>query len=255
METSIHDHDFQARPPALSAAPGKTEQEEIRLKEELLSVLLHDMRSPLGAITALTDLISTASERGETPDSRQLMLLQDAVNRAQRLLDDAFEIQAILRGSFTINATIIDLEAIIRCSADKARHAPYFYNTELHLDFNHDKTTSRVRIDVEKMETVLLGIIEQILAQTESTPAIKISTHDAGHHIAIRIENHATPQTTYLRYAAKPGMRGRLGTRRLGESRYSLQICQRVLEQMGAYLEINNAPHKTATIYLPRLSE
>lgn len=234
----------------MSVATPLRDQEDVRLKDELLSVLLHDLRSPLGAITALADLIATISKRGEAADGKQVQLLQDAVTRAQRVLDDAFEIQAILRGNYTLMSTIIDVETIIKCCVDKALHAPYFLGGEIEVDFQHDK--GAIRIDVEKTETVLLCLMEQMILHTESAPFLKISTASAGHYVAIRFENQPNDKDAGEHHPIRQGMRGRLGTRRLGESRYSLQVCQKVLHLMSARLDLTGHPLESAEIRLPR---
>lgn len=254
METVKRDTDHPTGLPPLRVATAPHGQEDNRLKDELLTVLLHDLRSPVGAVGVLTDLLSTILNRGEMPDTRQLKLLKESVAKTQRVLDDAVEIQSIIRGSSTLNLTMIDLDLLVETCIAKVRQASFFRNVTMESQVEADRLF--VNVDLDKMESVLLCLLEHSIAQVPGSAGLRFSASRAPGvvilHIAV-IEKPSGPhdRSASLSAAERPALRGRLGTRRPGESRYSFQICCKVLNLMGGQIAVTESDLPGLEIRLP----
>jgi len=207
---------------------------QVKLSQELLSVLLHDLRSPLGAIGVLTDVIAHAPDEGQAPNPTHISLLQDAVVKAQRILDDAVEIQAVVRGNSSISASSIELQTLIRSCMEKAAHAPYFRSLSTNYDAAGGQTP--VRIDVEKAESTILCLLENLASQAGAGGQVEVR-HELQPPFAVLKIVLANAGRGARPGLSPDGLRGRLGKRRLGESRYSLPVCGEVLRQMGGAIE------------------
>lgn len=254
METAERETDHSIGLPPLRVAPAPAEHEETQLKDELLTVLLHDLRSPVGAVGVLTDLITTLLSRGDVPDARQLKLLQESVTKAQRVLDDAVEIQSIIRGSSTINSTTIDLASLVDSCMEKARHAPYFRKARIESNISPDRLF--VNVDLEKMEAVILCVLEQIIGAYHSATILRFSASTGPGYVTLHMktlkdQDRHGGQSTALTAKQRRTIRGRLGTRRLGESRYSFQICRKVLNLMGGKLTVTDPNWLSLDIRIP----
>lgn len=253
MDTSAHENDYQHRLPPLRVAPAQSDTEDGQLRDELLTVLLHDLRSPLGAISVLADLITAISQRGEPADARQLKLLQEAVGRAQHVLDDALEVQSVIRGSSSFVATVTDLKSLLDAVITKVKSAAYFQTGRIDLPPN--AADYFVQVDYEKAETILLCIIEQIVSHSPVKPHLSFNVSANGSQVIINISNiNSAPQEELARgsVSGRQTLRGRLGTRKPGESRYSLQICHKILKQMGGGLTINTDGHASMEVCMPQ---
>lgn len=239
METKRHAAHQSFRPPSAGASKIVTERDHTNLSEELLAVLLHDLRSPLGAIAVLADLIASISKEGDAPDIKQLSLLQEAVTKAHRVMDDALEIQSFIRGSSTLTPALIEISSIVRTCLEKAVHAPYFRNVEINYSGN-GSADRLIRVDVEKAETALLCAFEHVISQNARPASVSIShtVEDpfVSVHIAANRPVHSNEPPAHL-LQAHESLIGRLGTRRLGESRFDMQVCRRVMHLMGGELE------------------
>lgn len=236
METAPHELDYQGRPRTVRLTATASEREEAVLREELLSVLLHDLRSPLGAIRVLSDLICAMNDKDQKPDPRQLQLLQEAVTKAQCVLDDAVDLQSVIRGSSTFTRSVVDLHALVQSCLEKARDASYFGKLEILSQLEPGKQL--VRVDLEKLESVILCIFQEIAA-SGSFPKLKISTVTEGDTLTLHMDgttgdNEPLPTGEVAR---RGSLRGRLGTRHAGESRYNFLLCRRVLTQMGVHID------------------
>lgn len=263
MEISTRDKEHTPGRALLRVSIPKKEDNESQLREELLSVLLHDLRSPLGAIAVLSDLITTANQQGDCAHARQLQLLQEAVTRTQRLLDDAIEVQSVIRGTTTFNCTPVDLGGLVRACLEKVRHARYYRNGSIQLCM--PEVPQLVQTDLEKAEAALLCVLEHALKAC-SPDSLLIRTRREGDYLTVHLQaagqassfaNIFSDDMLPADVAEKPapGLRGRLGTRRTGESRYSLSVCEKVLEQMGARLEMGDGTPRDFEIHLPVADE
>lgn len=239
MGTIRHETEHQLRLPTAKATKGLMESEPSALPEELLSVLLHDLRSPLGAIGVLVELISSVSEDTAGVDPRQLQLLREAAIKAERMLDDAVEIQSVIRGSSTFTSAVVEIDSLVRTCLEKASHAPYFKNTEVHYTSN-GSGQNRINIDVEKAESAILCAFEQVVARGERPTSLHISHSVQPPFVNLHLINgqqvSGAIQDLAPRSAINP-LRGRLGNRRLGESRYSFQVCRQVMQLMGGHID------------------
>lgn len=254
MENTTRDTNHRTGLPALRVTATTTETDETRLKDELLAVLLHDLRSPLGAVGVLSELITNVANQGNSPDPRQLKLLQESVAKAQRVLEDAVEIQSIIRGSSTFTPYIVDLGLLVSTCIDKTAHAPHFSNIKFESNIPRDAT--HVSVDVEKLETVLLCLFEQIALQHPNARSIALSTTQSENHIILHLEiplkqvtQPDPPNGSFM--DGHHTLRGRLGTRRIGESRYNYEICTKVLTLMGGQLIESDKEHPGINIHLP----
>lgn len=210
-----------------------------QVPEELLGILLHDLRSPLGAIGVLGDILASAASNGVAPDQRQVAMLQEAVTKAQRIMDDAVEIQSVIRGSSVFTPCVIEMETIVRNSLEKANHAPYF--RDVIVDYDSTNGNQLIRVDVEKAESAVLCALEQTVKGTERPLKLQLShsLHGAFGNVIIAVEDFTTLDEPVLPATPRifTGMNGRLGTRRLGESRFNLLLAEKVMELLGGHLQ------------------
>jgi K+-sensing histidine kinase KdpD len=254
METKSHAVNQSFRPPSAGASSIVTERDHGNLPEELLTVLLHDLRSPLGAIGVLADLISSVAQDGNPADPRQLGLLQEAVTKAQRVLDDAVEIQSYIRGSSTFTPAMIEVGSIVKASLEKASHAPYFRNIEVEYDVN-GTGEQLINVDVEKAETALLFAFEHVVSGPERPSVVNVRHAVENPYVSVHVaysKPHRSVETGAVQYRPTCSLRGRLGTRRLGESRYNLQVCKKVMNLMGGDIEAHhNEAERSLTLRFP----
>lgn len=224
--------------------------------EILLSAVLHDLRSPLGAIEVLTDLL--ASRQDALPDSslRQAHMLREAAIQAERVLMDAIEIQSVLRGRLILNLTTVEIGELFHCALGKAAEARFFKNVEVIAQQGHEDTL--VLIDIDKMESVVLSLAETLLSADADSAEPRL--------LYLSFTRTAQKVHAHLRFACadahlpsrQPGpdpsrlMRGRLGNRRAGESRYSLSVAEQVAHAMGGTVRCQSTDKETLmTLTLP----
>lgn len=88
-----------------------------RVKDELVALLVHDVRNPLQGVTAYLDLLR---RRGiERPAYAELTeQCRRATERARGLLDDLLAVQLVESGNLTISRTAVDVSELLHASLE-----------------------------------------------------------------------------------------------------------------------------------------
>ncbi|MDE3192619.1 MAG: HAMP domain-containing histidine kinase [Chloroflexota bacterium] len=174
----------------LAEAIRRVEQE----KEEFLSIVAHELKTPLTPLKSMAQLIRlrlARARRGEREldlDSleRNLATIERQVDRMDRLVTDVLEVSRIRRGRFELTPAPMDLAGVVReavqrwseAVAEEGRH-------RLELDA---PATLTVTADQQRIEQVVGNLIGN---------AIKYSPH--GGTVHVRLEER--PQEAVLTVA------------------------------------------------------
>ena len=91
-------------------------REAARLREEILAVVSHDLRNPLGAIRMSAEILL---RRGPEPrDRKQLDTIQRSADRMERLITDLLDVANIKAGRFAVEPQDLDLCPLIDEAVD-----------------------------------------------------------------------------------------------------------------------------------------
>ena len=94
-------------------------QESVRAREDLLAIVSHDLRNPLGVVLASSALLLKSSLPPEPPGKegrarRQIEAIERAGNRMNRLIRDLLDFAAIQAGHLSVSSTPREVGAIVR---------------------------------------------------------------------------------------------------------------------------------------------
>jgi signal transduction histidine kinase len=94
-------------------------QESVRAREDLLAIVSHDLRNPLGVVLASSALLLKSSLPPEPPGKegrarRQIEAIERAGNRMNRLIRDLLDFAAIQAGHLSVSSHAREVGAIIR---------------------------------------------------------------------------------------------------------------------------------------------
>jgi CheY-like chemotaxis protein len=101
---------------ALAEEALRTSQESVRLREEMLAVVAHDLRNPLNVIAMAAGTLMMRS-----PDStarRPIERIQRSIERAERLIRDLMDVSAIDAGRFSVETETVDTTSLILTALD-----------------------------------------------------------------------------------------------------------------------------------------
>src|SRR5581483_1274928 len=152
-------------------------QEAVRMRDDILAVVAHDLRNPLHVVGSLVSVLE-ARAAGQGEATQPLQAMRRSLERAERLIQDLLDISRIEAGRFTVHAeplqpalvlaevresaevqarerhVVVACEAPARCGdvrADRARLVQALHNL-VDNALSHSPAGGRVRIAVEERE-------------------------------------------------------------------------------------------------------
>ena len=262
-------------PVVASAAPLRTEDGEIdavvgvfqdvgplkeaeRLRDEFISVVSHELRSPLTPIRGFAQVMARDLEREGNHDQHVAWLktLQRHTDRLTRLVDDLLDVSRLRAGRLTVHRAPGDLVELCRAivEAKQATHDTH----EVVLETSLPSVVAM--IDADRIQQVIDNLVSNAIKYTEGgritvrivdapeRGAITIEVMDEGQGIPPAEREALFTPFHRLRAAAESAVPG-LG---LG-----LYITRELVQAHGGTIAVGDAPGGGArfTITLPRAAE
>jgi phosphoserine phosphatase RsbU/P len=226
----------------IAAAKHYVAQRE-QLRDRLMGVVAHDLRTPLACITMATEMLG-ADER--TPHERSLLeLVADASDRMQRMVGDVLSwARGMDEPSFVAKPRQDDLDTILRTAIRETRTAygeqAISYETvgNLHGEFDHDRVHQAVTNLLRNAIEHGAGVAYVKAIEATDGQTITLVVRNQG---ALRSPNSSDVMEPFQRRKRSPSARG------LG-----LYIVDQITQTHGATLDITSTYQETiVTIVWP----
>jgi signal transduction histidine kinase len=239
-----HDHDGKLSGVLMVFADVTQAREEAEAREDLSRMIVHDVRSPLTAITTSIRLI--AEIESEDPSVR--MILQrttDASQRALRkvlnLVDSLLDIAKMDGGQMSLDRTPSSLRPI--AESVQTELSPIAMELEITTEILIDPDLPNIPLDVSKMERVLLNLMDNALKFTPADGLIQIRAQQAGEVVRVEVCDNGPgipddyKSRIFDRFQQVDGSTGRRRGTGLG-----LTFCKLTVEAHGGHIWIEDNP-------------
>lgn len=226
------EHEQQAREEARQASAAR---------EEILTVVSHDLRNPLGAILISADLLK---QKTLPPDvARRVTGIGNAAHRMKHLIEEVLASASMEAGTFRIAPAVEDVGALFEKTASLFERAAE--EKGIRLSFSVAPGTA-ANVDGERLLQVLSNLVGNALKFTPEGGDISVSAEATpdGVHFAVKdtgpgIPADALPKLFERNWQVKRGEGGGLG---LG-----LYIAKQIVERHGARLTVESRLGEGAT--------
>lgn len=191
------------------------EEARTSLRERMLSILVHDLRSPLAAVSATVQRISRMAELPPSLfDTNQRLAW--SVERMKRMLDDLMEVAAA-GGAETLpyNAVEVDLGDITSRVVDELRSENPA--REITVDCSGDL---RAKLDPDRMAQAVSNLIRHALQQSTTAVEVRLRGLDNASRIEVATARSQQPRG------------GGVG----------LYVAQQIIAAHGGLIEVQNKP-------------
>jgi len=260
VELTVTLPDGSAVPVVASAAPLFTEDGEIdavvgvfqdvrplkeaeRLRDEFISVVSHELRSPLTPIRGFAQVVARdlTREGGHEQHVAWLNTLQTQVDRMTRLVDDLLDVSRLRAGRLRIRRTDCDLVAICRAVADSRQAS----SDDHEITFHTDRGELWAKLDGDRIHQVIDNLVSNALKYTErGTVVLDLASDQHDRMIVIEITDQGK--------GIRPADREHLFTpfyraRSASESAVpglglGLYICRELIEAHDGTISVEDAP-------------
>lgn len=223
-----------------------------RNKDEFLSVVSHELKTPVTSIKGYAQLLRRRADRDRSQESllTSFGVIERQANRMQQLIETLLDLSRWDLGRLTFESRELDVVALVRRAVEGLELTNDSHRIELDLP----ASTVPVKGDEHRLEQVVTNLLLNavryspealsIAVRVEDGADARISVRDHGIGIAADVQSHV-----FERFYRGPGMTDLTG---LG---IGLYISKNIVERHGGRIELQSSVGvgSTFTVILPRL--
>ncbi|MGD2205752.1 MAG: ATP-binding protein [Anaerolineae bacterium] len=234
-----------------------TEERELtRLRQDMTSMLIHDLRSPLSVLVSGLELIKLDLAEGRMDSlADALALAEQSSKYVLRLVNDLLDISRLESGQVSVAAEAVEVRPLLEKVA--ARLRPLAASTDIALEVSTEPSLPPLHVDRRLMDRVLHNLVDNAIKFTpdggrvrlwgrsdpELAPeVIQVGVTDTGRGIPSEVQSRLFEKFQAVSLA--PGHRKGIG---LG-----LPFCQLAVEAHGGeiWVESDGVPGKGSTFVM-----
>lgn len=157
-------------------------KQAISARDEVLAVVSHDLRNPVGTIAAAAELVADVPLSQERRNEH-LHTIRRAADRVNRLIQSLLDVAKIEAGKITLELSFEEINELVN---DAVTQAGWLAEQEgVQLLFEEEEMSSRVHVDRNKMLQVLSNLIENALKYTPEGGRVTVSAKREGDNVLI----------------------------------------------------------------------
>ncbi len=217
-------------------------------RDQFIGVLSHDLRSPLGAVTAGAALLALPEDNPERR-GRVVTRIMNSAQRMERMIGDLLDLtRTRLGGSLPLKRRPADLHQICEEAMMEIRAAQPDAVLQLHVSGD-----LRGEWDADRLEQVVSNLVGNATEHGSGTP-ITLTGQEQGNSVTLTVHNGGPPIPLHvLPYVFEPLARGRAegASHSIG---LGLFIARAIVSAHGGHIHVTSSTHTgtTFTITLPK---
>jgi PAS domain S-box-containing protein len=157
-----------------------------RMRTELLTMVSHDLHTPLTAIKGSLEVLLNEAV-GVELRAELLGIAKKNVDRLFRLVSDILDLARIEAGRFTRRREPFDVTMSLRGTVDRLRQIAH--SKEITLTFSAPEGLPAVSADAVRMEQVFTNLVGNALKFTPRGGRVSIVVEDAGSDLLVKVED------------------------------------------------------------------
>jgi len=236
----------------MELASANTKLRELdRLKSEFVSMVSHELKTPLTSIKISMDVLKSLSGSRKDADTEKEMLqiIDRSIERQKRLVSDLLDISRIDTGNLKLNLEPVDLYEIILESTDSMKKIAAERGIPIHTDLGCE--SMQITGDYDRLVQVFVNLIGNALKFT-SEGEIRIRTRMVDGHPEIKVIDtgigipaEELDQIFDKFHQVDSGL-----TREVGGSGLGLAICKGIIEGHGGTIRAESEFGKGSTFVI-----
>ncbi|MDX2096983.1 MAG: PAS domain S-box protein [Leptolyngbyaceae cyanobacterium bins.59] len=145
-------------------------QEANRMKDEFLTILSHELRSPLNAILGWSQILQTR-QLSEAKVRRALETIERNARTQTQLVDDLLDVSRIIRGELRLKPKLVRLTALVDGAIETVRPTAIAKNIQL---LTYLSPTGTVVGDPDRLSQVIWNLLSNALKFTPEGGRVEV---------------------------------------------------------------------------------
>ena len=154
-------------------------------REQLLAIVCHDLRDPLGVIKARTELLKQRIQKLGQPEGLNLDAIDRAINRMDGLIGALADAARLRAGRLTIDPQLCDLVELAREAALGVTDLAV--RKDIHLSVAVDTERVMAMIDAERVLQVLANLLGNAIKFTQTGGQVELRVTQVKNEINIAV--------------------------------------------------------------------
>lgn len=223
--------------------------ELLRLKEEFLLDVAHELRTPIAAMTASLDLVHQDAISMPREELRAMVgTLRRSALRLEHLVENLLDAGSIEAGTFEVRATPTSMKDVVEDSLLFVRSILESKGQRLVTHFG--RGADRVVCDPRRTGQVLANLLGNAGKYGSEGSAITLRTEASAGFVKVTVHNDgpAIPEDEltrlFQRFFRSRNVRGEAGGLGLG-----LTICRAIVQAQGGEIGVDSAPDRGTSVH------
>lgn len=156
-----------------------------RSKDEFVSLVAHELRSPLNSILGWAKLLQTHQLDPETTNKALETIARNTQAQAQ-LVEDLLDLSRMARGSLRMTMATVDLTDVIKTAVETVRPTAEAKGLQLTMQFHELPTVAG---DMQRLQQVVLNLLTNAIKFTPQGGHINIALNDHNAQARLQIQD------------------------------------------------------------------
>jgi PAS domain S-box-containing protein len=157
-----------------------------RLREEWASIVAHDLRQPVGAISLTAESLARM-HAGEVPEKERKAVerIRSASGRLNRMIEDLLDASRIEAKRLSLERRVLELSSLVDAVVEGHRGATVGFSIRVEVE-----PEQRVFVDPDRIHQVLGNLITNATKYGRPGTEIRIGSLDQGDFVELVVTNH-----------------------------------------------------------------
>lgn len=170
-----------------AARKGWSEAERVgRLKDEFLTNLSHELRSPINAILGWSQILRPG-DVGPEDMAEGLDVIQRQARAQVRLIDDLLDMSRIISGKLRLDVRRVELHAVIEAALDAVR--PAADAKKIRIQTVLDPLAGPVTGDPERLQQIFWNLLSNAVKFTHTGGKVQVALERVNSHVEVSVSD------------------------------------------------------------------
>ncbi|MFL5379964.1 MAG: ATP-binding protein [Myxococcales bacterium] len=159
-------------------------EEAIRLRDQFLAMLGHELRNPLGAIVVAVEILNRI---GGAQGEKQRGVIERQSRHLARLVDDLLDVARVTSGKVVLQRAPLDVDELLRRCLQAAE--PSARAKSIHVSLQGSREPLTVEADPLRLEQVFNNLLVNAIKYSPARSNVHVASHEEAGEVVVRVSD------------------------------------------------------------------